>query len=321
MGDYKDYSSYFVPESSLFGGFPKQAQVDELISLGVRYFIDLTFPEEVNTKYVLPENCFYINYSIPDRGIPISVSKFTSLVLFVYDTISNGNKVYIHCKGGHGRSGILVAALIYLLNPGISSEEALKRTSEYHSNRKIMREKWRKMGSPQTHYQKKYIITFFSDLIFFRAYRTGSSTGFSNYSLHSVKVNENDSVYLPCGDFPTSESLFQATKNPDDKNYVQKQIQAKNPKISKSIANKIIPYKEWESKKLEIMSIIVKLKFTQNKSILNNLLFSGLRNIIYNSRTDDFFGIGSNNGSNYLGKILVEIRNKTHRNNYNWIQK
>ena len=69
------------------------------------------------------------------------------------------------------------------------------------------------------------------------------------------------------------------------------------------------------------MNTIVNLKFNQNKSILENLLCSGLRNIIYNSRTDDFFGIGSNNGSNYLGKFLVAIRNKTHRDNYNWIQK
>ena len=54
MGDYKDYSSYFVDGQCLFGGFPTQDQVCELAGMGVTNFVDLTFPNEVPTKYKLP---------------------------------------------------------------------------------------------------------------------------------------------------------------------------------------------------------------------------------------------------------------------------
>jgi len=310
MGDYKDYSSYFVPRQCLFGGFPTQTQVLELVELGVTNFIDLTFPNEVLKKYKLPQYCFYLNYPIPDRSIPTSVSEFSSIVMKVHESIIAGKKIYIHCKGGHGRSGILVSILLYMLNPEINTSEAIELATKYHSERLVMRDKWRKMGVPQTFFQKKYVHKFFSDIIFFRTYRSGSTTGFSNYSFHDVTVSENNK-FLPVGIFPTSEALFQASKNPENSVFVQRQIQAKNPKISKFISQKIIPSEEWCKNKSIIMENIIILKFKQHPQILQNLTRCGLRNIIYNSRRDDYFGIGpENNGGNILGNILMKIRNK-----------
>ena len=310
MGDYKDYSSYFVDGQCLFGGFPTQDQVCELAGMGVTNFVDLTFPNEVPTKYKLPHGCFYLNYPIPDRSIPTSVSEFASIVMRVHNTIVAGKKMYIHCRGGHGRSGILVAILIYMLTPDINTIKAIELATEYHSNRKIMREKWRLIGAPQTFYQKKYVHKFFSDIVFFRAYRSGSTTGFSNYSFHDVEVKERDG-FLPVGVFPTSEALFQASKQPDNESFVLRQIHAKNPKISKCIGVKIVPDENWGREQAIIMEKIIHLKFEQHPQILQNLTRCGLRNIIYNSRRDDYFGVGPlNNGRNLLGKILMKIRNK-----------
>jgi ribA/ribD-fused uncharacterized protein len=314
MGEYKNYSSYFFLEKCMFGGFPTQSQVDELTSMGVNMFVDLTVPGEVDI-YTIPENCIYVNYPISDRQVPSNIPLFAALILRTYDFIQNENsKVYIHCKGGHGRSGILVACLLYLLNPGISTEKAIILTTEAHSRRLVMREKWRKMGSPQTYFQKKFVHKMFTNLFFFKAYRTGTTVGFSNYSFHDITVDNHPNPFLPNGVFPTSEALFQASKNPNDSSYVQRQIQSKNPKVSKNIAQRITITDEWNQNKKEIMKDIIRLKFDQHSHIRETLVRTGLRKIVFNSRRDDFFGIGhEQNGENVLGKILQELREEYQR--------
>jgi len=314
MGEYKNYSSYFFLEKCMFGGFPTQSQVDELTSMGVNMFIDLTTPGEVEL-YTLPENSMYVNYPIQDRYVPSDIPLFAALILRTYDFIQNENsKVYIHCKGGHGRSGILVACLLYLLNPGITTAEAIELTTKAHSKRLVMREKWRRMGSPQTFFQKKFVHKMFTNLFFFKAYRTGATVGFSNYSFHEVSVTNHSNKFLPDGVFPTSEALFQASKNADDLTYIQRQIQAKSPKVSKSISQRIVVSNEWNENKEKVMRDIIRLKFDQNAQLRDNLVKTGLRNIIFNSRRDNFFGLGAEqNGENVLGKILQDLRGEYQR--------
>ena len=316
MGDYTDYASFFIPDLALFGGFPNQEQTNELMKMGVTHFVDLTFPDEVPVKYKLNEGCYYISFPIPDRKVPINVTTFTSFVLLLHETLKNlptCKKLYLHCKGGHGRSGLVVAILLCLYYGNLSTTSALEMTNESHNQRKIMREKWRRIGAPQTFYQKKYVHKFFSDLVYFRAYRSGSTTGFSNYSFHDVNV-ENDQLLLPPGNFPTSEALFQASKKPDDSEYILKQESSRNPRVAKKLGERIIPSEEWNEKRYEIMKQITKLKLEQHPQILANLTRTGQRNIIYNSRRDNFFGVGDRGtGANLMGIILMEARNARYR--------
>lgn len=303
---YKKYASKFY-NNSMFGGFPTQDRVNQLISLGITHFVDLTFPTEVQTKYILPTTCSYINFPILDRSIPYPIDDFTSVVLLVTNTIQNGNNVYIHCKGGHGRSGVLVAILLTLLKTN-NPIEALLLTNESHNKRIEMREKWRKIGSPQTFQQKKFVTKFFSKLYFFKSYKYGSTCGFSTFSNNRIVVD--NIKFLPKGVYPTAEALFQASKLPNDLNYIKKQQQAKNPKISKSIAKHVNPYSGWEQKKYKIMKTITELKLQQCPFICDNLLKSGMRPIVFNSKFDNFFGVGiDESGENQLGKILMHIRN------------
>ncbi len=315
MGDYKIFCSYFIEEKALFGGFPSQEQADILLGMNVKYFVDLTFPTEVPTKYTISDDCRYINYPIPDRSVPNNVTDFTSVLLRVSDvlnSLSENEKLYVHCKGGHGRSGILVACLIYLYFQNKSTRECLTLTNEAHNKRTIMRDKWRRIGSPQTVQQKKYVHKLFSDLVFFRSFKNGSTSGFSNYSYHTV--NSPGSDLLPAGIFPSSEALFQASKNISDKVYVSRQKQAKNPRVSKTIGCRVPTTDKWNDSKLEIMKEIITLKTDQHPEILNKLTRTGLRTIIYNNRLDDYFGLGTHgDGQNEYGKILMEIRDKRYR--------
>ena len=253
----------------------------------------------------------YLNFPILDRSIPYPIEDFTSIVLLVAKTIKENKNVYIHCKGGHGRSGILVAILLTLLKTN-NPIEALILTNDAHNKRIEMREKWRKIGSPQTFQQKKFVTKFFSNLYFFKSYKFGSTCGFSTFSNNRITVYNVE--FLPDGIYPTAEALFQASKKPTDLNYVKKQQQAKNPKISKNIAKNITPYEEWEKHKYMIMKKITELKIQQCPFILDNLLKSGIRPIVFNSKFDSFFGVGPNNtGENQLGNILMEIRCKLQK--------
>ena len=107
----------------------------ELENNGVTLFIDLTEDHEIINKYQLSENSQKISYPITDRKIPTDYLSFVLLVIKITNFMSslkNNEKIYVHCKGGHGRAGILVACLlcyIYDIDPNI----ALELTSKYHS--------------------------------------------------------------------------------------------------------------------------------------------------------------------------------------------
>ena len=69
-------------------------------------------------------------------------------------------KVYVHCRGGHGRSGLFVGCLLAVLRPELSIEDIFERLARYHSNRKSMSDRMRKLGCPQTRVQKEYVKVF-----------------------------------------------------------------------------------------------------------------------------------------------------------------
>ena len=177
-------SSYFIKNRALFGSFPEQEAVKELEDSGVRHFIDLTHATEskivpYKTKYN------YISFPITDHQIPRDIPKFAAFIVRIADIIfdlKNDNMVYVHCKGGHGRSGIVVASLLcHIFN--LTSSQSLEHTTLCHSHRKSMREKWRKIGSPQTYQQKNFVHQLYKRINFYRAYKTGRTAGFSNFTL------------------------------------------------------------------------------------------------------------------------------------------
>ena len=155
-------SSYFIKDKAMFGSFPTQQSVHELEKEGVKHFIDLTFHDEKKiVPYITSYN--YVNFPIPDQNIPTDLYEFSRLILKISKIIRelhNDEKVYIHCKGGHGRSGLIVACILcYIFS--LSPYESLQYTTECHNNRKFMRERWRKIGSPQTYSQKKFVYKSF----------------------------------------------------------------------------------------------------------------------------------------------------------------
>lgn len=162
---YQDIS-YILPSNTFhmrIGAYPTQKQVDDMIKDGYNLFVDLTSEGEVETKYIIPNGIEYIYHSIPDRRVPPSMEEFMSLI----ENISRKKKIYVHCRGGHGRSGILGICYTVYIEYETSNKpikdlctETITKINNAHKTRKVMNEKWRKMGVPQTKRQKDFCFSF-----------------------------------------------------------------------------------------------------------------------------------------------------------------
>jgi len=300
-----DKSSYFIEGKALFGSYPCQESVKELEDMGVCLFINLTTHLETLEPYVLSSPNKMLSFPIPDRKIP---EDFVGFSLFIMNIIRNiysftpHQKLYVHCKGGHGRAGIVVACILcYYYN--ITPDKALALTTQYHYQRKEMRAKWRSIGSPQTYRQKNFVMKMFEPLRFYKAYKTGMTTGFSNFSNHPVKL------HLFQQTFDTSEAAFNAFKDPTNLDYIEKLVTARTPFIAKDLSKKCNLRVDWYERREEFMTEVILNKSQQHPDFYNNLINSGLRPIIHHTRKDKFWGDGPDgSGQNILGKILMNIR-------------
>ena len=66
------------------------------------------------------------------------------------------NPIYIHCKGGHGRSGV-IAGYLYGITNNLSHSKVLQELKNAHNRRIIVNTKCRKLGCPQTRSQKEQL--------------------------------------------------------------------------------------------------------------------------------------------------------------------
>lgn len=134
---------------------------------------------------------------------------------------------------------------------------------------------------------------------------------FSNFYLRKVVLDDIE--------WPTSEHYYQAQKfiaNPD---IIYKILKEPYPYMIYKMANKIYKDKQrqdWHEVKIDIMRKVVLAKFTQHEDLKNLLFETGNSIIIENSPTDSFWGVGGfgnkyiDNKNNWLGKILMEVRDK-----------
>lgn len=66
---------------------------------------------------------------------------------------------------------------------------------------------------------------------------------------------------------------------------------------------------DWERVKLKVMYDVLKCKFNDNKNIAVMLKETGNEKLVEASPIDYYWGCGYNgNGKNYLGKILMRVR-------------
>lgn len=115
------YQSYYIGSGHTFAGeYPgdkngekAKDKIRNMLHFGVRHFIDLTEEGELHPyAHLLSSGCTYDRFPIRDVSIP----KSTHEVYRFIDKITEFSKrddgyIYIHCWGGVGRTGTIVACL------------------------------------------------------------------------------------------------------------------------------------------------------------------------------------------------------------------
>ena len=267
-----NHCSYFIKDKALFGSFPSQESVKELEENGVRYFINLTQEGESRTNPYTTEYK-YIVYPIQDRTVPEDILSFCKFVVEISRIIKNSDtqdKIYIHCRAGYSRSPMVTASILCYLFHMLPSE-SLQYTSKCHSNRSIMKDKWRRMDAPHSYIQKKLIYKLFQPINVNKIFKTG---------ILNFKIVYEEKEYT---------HIFYAIDE-----YKKK-----------------IEEKEWEQVKDKVMYKIMKKNIDNNEEIKETLIKTYLRPIqvyLYNY-SDNYWSTNKHNGGkNKLGKVLNEIR-------------
>jgi ribA/ribD-fused uncharacterized protein len=134
-------------------------------------------------------------------------------------------------------------------------------------------------------------------------YRVSDEYGcFSNFAPYPIDLDGKR--------WPTSEHYFQAQKfeDPQDQDAIR---QEKSPMIAARMGRdrKKQLRRDWESVKVAVMRKAVRAKFTQHPDPRATLLATGDARIVEHTENDHYWGDGGDgSGKNWLGKILMEIR-------------
>ena len=114
--------------------------------------------------------------------------------------------------------------------------------------------------------------------------------------------------------YPTSEHAYQAAKTLDVNQRLNISI-IDTPGESKKYGQTVKIRPAWDDVKVGIMGEIVRAKFFQNPALLEKLLATD--DILLeegNTWGDTFWGVCKGKGENYLGKVLMEVRENLNTN-------
>lgn len=116
--------SYCVGEALLYAGaYPGSGDVAALCMAGVDLFVDLTEPDELEPyAHLLPDGAEHVRFPMPDFTAPRAA--YAGLILDALDAaLAEGRTLYLHCRGGRGRTGSIVGC--WLVRCGWHGSEAL----------------------------------------------------------------------------------------------------------------------------------------------------------------------------------------------------
>lgn len=115
-------NSYRVTNQIYAGEYPRNKDLDSSLvklrqfeSFGITHFIDLTEERELEPyEEMLYSGASYLRFPIRDRSVPKSMDDVRKLVKRIIKIVNNTPeaKVYIHCWGGVGRTGLIVGCLL-----------------------------------------------------------------------------------------------------------------------------------------------------------------------------------------------------------------
>lgn len=154
-------NSYWVePGRLLAGEHPAgsdaagtRERLELLVAAGVRSFIDLTEPHEMDAYHqLLQAGVGYENFPMPDHSLPRSQQQMREVQLALERSLGSGGAVYVHCRAGIGRTGVTIGC--YLREQGETPRGALAELNRlWQQNARAAR--WPSI--PETEEQEEYV--------------------------------------------------------------------------------------------------------------------------------------------------------------------
>lgn len=132
-------------------------KIEQMYHFGIRHFIDLTENGELRPySHLLPKGTTYTRFPIKDCGVPESIESVQRLLLRIEELKKLGGKIYIHCWGGVGRTGTIVACYLSQDRPEIDLNQTLEVLREQFSY--MPKSAYRE--TPETREQVEFIERF-----------------------------------------------------------------------------------------------------------------------------------------------------------------
>jgi hypothetical protein len=154
-------NSYWVMPGRLLAG-EHPGDIDEtqarirlhlLHDAGIDCYVDLTEQgERPEYRHLLPEPTEYLRSAIVDTRVPNNVSQTQALLFTIRGALARERGVYVHCRAGIGRTGLIVGC--FLAEQERDGKSAVKRLNELW-RQSARSELWPKI--PQTGEQADYI--------------------------------------------------------------------------------------------------------------------------------------------------------------------
>ena len=165
---YMSHPALEIGGGTLYGGnchTPKVKDAD--IYIGLDRGAETSSPwSDTQGKYA---------YCITDMSVPKDVAEFRRMIEFVIAELAKGCKVHIGCIGGHGRTGLVFAALVNQIN---GEKDAIKWVRENYCTKAVE-------SSSQIEFLKKHFgIT---------PAKASKGVGLSSYSTGKYQTPVNDS--------------------------------------------------------------------------------------------------------------------------------
>lgn len=158
---------WVIPGQLLAGRYPGAAsetetrlKISHFLEHGIDHFADLTQPGDILAYQPILEalaakknmKVSYQRFPIPDLGVP-SKNEMQAILDWIDAGMLSGGKVYVHCFGGVGRTGIVIGC--HLVRHGMSGELALQRIALL---RRDMPGWW--MRSPEMDEQRELVLNW-----------------------------------------------------------------------------------------------------------------------------------------------------------------
>lgn len=116
-------------------------------------------------------------------------------------------------------------------------------------------------------------------------------------------------IYIDGKPYPSVEHAYQASKtlNEDTREVIRN---AKSPGEAKKLGKCVQLRPDWDSVKVDLMRQFLRQKF-ESPFLRHQLLETGDADLVYgNTWNDRFWGVCRGGGNNWLGKLLMELRNE-----------